>query len=113
MLRTTPDRSNVSLRSYWAFARASDHRPATLAYVSTSLKQNKFGIAAELEGEMALVIGTYECEWKNAVEDPATRARFRHFVNSEALDANIVLVDERGQRRPAKPGERGRIKETA
>ena len=68
---------------------------------------------AELEAEMALVIGTYECEWKKAVEDPATRARFRHFVNSEALDANIVLVDERGQRRPAKPGERGRIKETA
>ena len=55
---------------------------------------------------MALVVGTYECEWKKAVEDPATLKRFRHFVNSDALDSNIVLVEERGQRRPARAEER-------
>jgi nitrite reductase (NADH) large subunit len=84
-----------------------------LDYLKAVVCADHLGIATELEAEMALVIGTYECEWKKAVEDPATRARFRHFVNSETLDPNIVLVDERGQRRPAKPGERERLKETA
>jgi nitrite reductase (NADH) large subunit len=57
---------------------------------------------------MQLVIGTYECEWKKAVEDPETLKRFRHFVNSDQLDSNIVLVKERGQRRPATSEERAR-----
>ncbi len=34
--------------------------------------------------------------------------RFRHFVNSDQLDSNIVLVEERGQRRPATAEERRR-----
>jgi nitrite reductase (NADH) large subunit len=84
-----------------------------LEYLKGVVCEDRLGIAAELEAEMALVIGTYECEWKKAVEDPATRARFRHFVNSQVPDPDIVLVDERGQRRPARPGERNRIKETA
>ena len=55
---------------------------------------------------MQRVIGSYECEWKKAVADPATLRRFRHFVNSDKLDSNIVLVEERGQRRPATTKER-------
>jgi nitrite reductase (NADH) large subunit len=84
-----------------------------LDYLRAVVCADRLGIASELEAEMALVIGTYECEWKKAVEDPATRARFRHFVNSQALDPDIVLVDERGQRRPARASERNRAKETA
>jgi nitrite reductase (NADH) large subunit len=34
------------------------------------------------------------------------RKRFRHFVNSEAGDANVVFVEERGQIRPATLDER-------
>ncbi|MFP3335500.1 hypothetical protein SB761_32885, partial [Pseudomonas sp. SIMBA_064] len=49
---------------------------------------------------------TYECEWKKAVTDPETRKRFRHFVNSDAPDANIAFVETRGQIRPATPDER-------
>ena len=77
-----------------------------LDYLRSVVCEDKLGIAAELEAAMALVIGTYECEWKKAVEDPATLKRFRHFVNSDTLDSNIVLVDERGQRRPANATER-------
>jgi nitrite reductase (NADH) large subunit len=84
-----------------------------LDYLKAVVCEDRLGIASELEAEMALVIGTYECEWKKAVEDPATRARFRHFVNSQALDPDIVLVDERGQRRPARASERNGVKETA
>jgi nitrite reductase (NADH) large subunit len=79
-----------------------------LEYLRSVVCDDKLGIAAELEAAMALVINTYECEWKKAVEDPATLKRFRHFVNSDTLDSNIVLVDERGQRRPATAAERAR-----
>ena len=77
-----------------------------LEYLKAVVCEDQLGIAEELEAAMKLVVGTYECEWKKAVEDPETRKRFRHFVNSEALDANIVLVEERGQKRPARAEER-------
>ncbi len=77
-----------------------------LDYLRAVVCEDSLGIATDLEAAMALVVGTYECEWKKAVEDPATLKRFRHFVNSEALDSNIVLVEERGQRRPARAEER-------
>jgi nitrite reductase (NADH) large subunit len=51
-------------------------------------------------------VDTYECEWKATVEDPAARARFRTFVNSDASDPNIVFVPERKQIRPARPEEK-------
>ncbi len=43
-----------------------------LDYLKGVVIHDKLGIAAELEAAMALVVGTYECEWKKAVEDPAT-----------------------------------------
>jgi nitrite reductase (NADH) large subunit len=80
-----------------------------LDYLRNVVCNDRLGIAAELESAMALVIGTYECEWKKAVTDPATLRRFRHFVNSDALDPDIVMLEERGQRRPATREERERI----
>jgi len=62
---------------------------------------------------MALVVGTYECEWKKAIDDPQTLKRFRHFVNSDRLDPSIRLVSERGQSRPATAEERSRVEEVA
>jgi nitrite reductase (NADH) large subunit len=84
-----------------------------LDYLKSVVCEDKLGLAAELESAMQRVIGTYECEWRKAVEDPATRRRFRHFVNSDRLDANIVLVEERGQRRPANENERARMRVSA
>jgi len=84
-----------------------------LDYLKSVVCEDKLGIAAELEAAMQLVIGTYECEWKKAVQTPEIRKRFRHFVNSEKLDANIVLVEERGQPRPATDEERVRLKVSA
>jgi nitrite reductase (NADH) large subunit len=68
--------------------------------------EDSLGIAAELEADMARVIGNYACEWKVAIEDPATLKRFRHFVNSDEKDRNVVFVEERGQIRPASAEER-------
>jgi nitrite reductase (NADH) large subunit len=77
-----------------------------LDYLRQVVCEDKLGIAAELEAEMKLLVDTYECEWKKAIEDPATLRRFRTFVNSDAPDANVHFVEERGQIRPATPKER-------
>jgi nitrite reductase (NADH) large subunit len=68
--------------------------------------EDSLGIGTELEADMARVIGNYACEWKVAIEDPATLKRFRHFVNSSETDRNVLFVEERGQIRPATPEEK-------
>jgi nitrite reductase (NADH) large subunit len=55
---------------------------------------------------MAHVVGTYKCEWKDALEDPEKLARFRTFVNSPAPDPSLAFVRERAQHRPAHPHEK-------
>jgi nitrite reductase (NADH) large subunit len=57
---------------------------------------------------MARVIDTYECEWRRAINDPVTLQRFRHFVNSDRADDNVVFTAQRGQIRPATREERER-----
>jgi nitrite reductase (NADH) large subunit len=88
-----------------------DNLEGGLDYLREVVCHDKLGIAADLEAAMQLVIGTYECEWKKAVEDPQTLKRFRHFVNSEELDSNVVHRQERGQRRPVTNEERRLIAE--
>jgi nitrite reductase (NADH) large subunit len=80
-----------------------------LDYLKGVVVDDKLGIAAELEADMQRVVDSYEDEWKNAVENPAVRQRFRTFVNSETVDANVVFMPERGQIRPATPDERKRV----
>jgi len=77
-----------------------------LAYLKDVLLHDSLGLGAELEAQMQQVVDTYACEWKAAVSDPATRQRFRSFVNSDQPDEHIVFVEERGQIRPARPEER-------
>ncbi|VTU25152.1 nitrite reductase large subunit NirB [Variovorax sp. RA8] len=77
-----------------------------LDYLKNVLIDDSLGLAAELEAQMQHVVDTYQCEWKTAVNDPATRQRFRSFVNSEKPDEHIVFVNERGQIRPARTEER-------
>jgi nitrite reductase (NADH) large subunit len=89
-----------------------DHLEGGLEYLKQVVCEDKLGIAAELEADMARVIASYQCEWKRAVEDPATLERFRHFVNSDARDDSVAFVTERGQIRPAKPTKRGKRAET-
>ncbi len=50
---------------------------------------DSLGVGAELEADMQRVVGSYECEWKVAIEDPQTLRRFRHFVNSDRTDENV------------------------
>jgi nitrite reductase (NADH) large subunit len=88
-----------------------DNLEGGLEYLRKVVCEDSLGIAAELEGEMARIVASYECEWKKAIEDPATLKRFRHFVNSPDTDDNVVFVQERGQIRPATAAERRRRQE--
>ncbi|MCH2176457.1 MAG: nitrite reductase large subunit NirB [Lentisphaeria bacterium] len=67
---------------------------------------DSLGICNELEEQMEYLVNTYECEWKNAIEDPEKAKRFRHFVNSDEKDENLVFKLEREQIRPATDKER-------
>jgi nitrite reductase (NADH) large subunit len=77
-----------------------------IEYVRKVVCEDSLGIGAELEADMQKLVDTYECEWKKAIHDPEILKRFRHFVNSDEPDRNVVFVAERGQIRPARPEER-------
>ncbi len=83
-----------------------DNLEGGLDYLKDVVCNDSLGIAQELEADMACLVGSYEDEWANAIDDPVTLRRFRHFVNSDATDANVVFVEERGQIRPASREEK-------
>ncbi|MCG7200459.1 nitrite reductase large subunit NirB [Marinobacter pelagius] len=73
-----------------------------LDYLKEVVLEDSLGIGAELEEHMEGIVGTYQCEWKAAVEDPEKRKRFREFVNApEKADPVQQWTTERDQRRPA------------
>jgi nitrite reductase (NADH) large subunit len=77
-----------------------------LAYLQDVVINDSLGIAAELEAQMQRLAGTYACEWKATLDDPQALKRFRHFVNSDKADSNILFVEERAQIRPATAEEK-------
>ncbi len=87
-----------------------DQLEGGMDYLKKVIVEDSLGIGAELEAEMQKLVDSYRCEWKVAVEDPEKRRRFRHFVNSDAPDDNVVFVHERGQIRPARQEERRHLR---
>ncbi|WP_152208269.1 nitrite reductase large subunit NirB [Marinobacter changyiensis] len=71
-----------------------------LGYLKQVVLEDSLGMGQELEAHMESLVGTYQCEWKTAVEDPEKRKRFREFVNDERKDPVQQWTEERGQRRP-------------
>lgn len=80
-----------------------------LEYLQAVIIDDSLGICDELEAQMQLLIDNYVCEWKETINDAEKLKRFRHFVNSEKGDDNVVFVEEREQIRPAKPEEKAQI----
>ncbi len=83
-----------------------DNLEGGLDYLRKVVIEDSLTLAAELEEQMELVVGTYECEWKKTIEDPEALKRFRPFVNSDQSDSNVVFVMERDQIRPATAQEK-------
>jgi nitrite reductase (NADH) large subunit len=77
-----------------------------LDYLKKVVIEDKLGIVAELESQMAYNISQYQCEWKTTVENPELQKRFKHFINSDDRDENLAYVVEREQIRPATTLER-------
>lgn len=80
-----------------------------LDYLKQVIIEDSLGICDELESQMAYLVGSYQCEWKSTVENPEKLKRFRHFINSDEQDTNVVFVEERKQIRPASVDEKRRI----
>ncbi len=72
-----------------------------LDYVKSVVIDDALGIGVELEADMARIVDSYRCEWKETVNDPERLKTFRPFLNSDEPDPSIVFVKEREQHRPA------------
>ncbi len=81
-----------------------------LDYLKSVVIEDKLNLSTSLESQMQHVIDTYRCEWKTTIASEEKLKRFRHFINSDKTDENIVFVEERGQIRPADEDERQHFK---
>ena len=84
-----------------------DRLDGGIEYLKSVVIGDVLGIAADLERDMAKLVDSYQCEWKEVVENPERRALFRHFANSEETDDEIELIEERTQIRPGDWSESG------
>jgi len=69
-------------------------------YLKDVIINDTLGIAHELEADMQYMVDTYKCEWKEAVENPEIRKRFKHFINSDEHDTEVEFVEVRNQPAP-------------
>ena len=72
-----------------------------IEYLREIIIGDKLGICDELERQIQFLVDTYKCEWKEVVNDPEKRKRFRQFANTDEIESSIEFVYERGQQRPA------------
>jgi nitrite reductase (NADH) large subunit len=69
-------------------------------YLRNVVVHDSLGINTQLEMEMQLLVDSYRCEWKEAIENPAIRKRFSHFVNEpETKDPTVVFEAMREQKK--------------
>ncbi|WP_077285294.1 nitrite reductase large subunit NirB [Cognaticolwellia aestuarii] len=83
-----------------------DNLEGGLSYLQDVVIEDSLQIADELEKQMQLIVGSYQCEWKTTLANPQALKRFKPFVNSDKSDTNIQFVEERQQIRPAYQHER-------
>lgn len=70
-------------------------------YLREVIVEDKLGINAQLEADVAKLVDEYECEWTATINGESQLTRFAHFINSDKRDDNVVFVQEREQHRPA------------
>ncbi|WP_436322444.1 nitrite reductase large subunit NirB [Vibrio cidicii] len=70
-------------------------------YLRQVVIEDKLGINAQLEGDIAKLVDAYRCEWNETINDETQLKRFAHFINSDKRDDNVVFVPARQQHRPA------------
>ncbi len=86
-----------------------DNMEGGLDYLKSVIVNDSLGLAEELERRMSHVVGTYQDEWRTAVEDPEIRKRFQTYINASAdqqADPHIKFTNVRDQIRPLNDAER-------
>lgn len=69
-------------------------------YLRNVVVNDSLSMGTQWEKEMQVLVDSYECEWKVAVENPEIRKRFTHFVNApEEKDPSVQFENMRGQKR--------------
>lgn len=71
-----------------------------IEHVRDVVVHDSLGLAEQLEADIQKLIDGYVCEWKDAVENPEKRDRFRHFVGPDKASVAVEMVSERGQNYP-------------
>lgn len=71
-----------------------------IAYLKQVVVDDSLGMGKELEREMEDLVSKYTCEWKEAIDNPEMMKRFKHFVNSDESDDQLVFVPMRDQKMP-------------
>lgn len=61
---------------------------------------DSLSLANEFEKDMQALVDSYSCEWKEVVENPELRKKFKMFVNSDEKDPSIEFVPIRDQKMP-------------
>jgi len=57
-------------------------------------------MGTQWEQEMQVLVDSYECEWKAAIENPEIRKRFTHFVNApQEKDPSVQFEPMRDQKK--------------
>lgn len=81
-------------------ARWLENLEGGMKYLKQVILDDVLGICEDLERQMSELVRTWYDEWKVALKDPATRAQFKQFKNTEERSEQIELVRERNQTRP-------------
>lgn len=71
-----------------------------ITYLKNVVVNDSLGLGHQFEEEMQELVNQYKCEWKEAIENPAIRSRFTHFVNApEEKDPTVKFEPLRDQKR--------------
>jgi nitrite reductase (NADH) large subunit len=69
-------------------------------YLRNVVVNDSLGMAEQWEKEMQLLVDSYACEWKEAIENPEIRKRFSHFINApEEKDPTVQFENLRDQKK--------------
>ncbi len=87
-------------------ARWVEEYPGGIEELRRVIVDDTLGIGEQLEEAMQRHVDSYVDEWAEAVYNPERAAKFVSFVNApDQSDPQLAYVIERGQPRPAQPGE--------
>lgn len=82
-------------------ARWIESLPGGMDYLREVIINDKLGICADMERQMEELVGSYFCEWTEALKNPEMLKNFRQFNNTDERVETVEPVVERGQQRPS------------